>query len=156
MAETWHASKDWPATDYVVTPTDMNEQVRDNIAYLKGVLTGSDLQDVTIHANKAFKHGAFFVHRRVTAAGHIESGSHNFGTLAAGAEGTYAVTFADAYASPPNIAVAGNGTTQDATDPTVLPYAGSITTTGFTLAVKNTGAATRDNVTVSWIADGPD
>lgn len=144
MAEIWHAPKTWPATDYVVTATDMNEQVRDNIAYLKGVLSGSNLQNVAIHANRLLTHGGMRVHRHpYNNHRHIEARAIHVPRDG----GTTNVTFANAFASTPNI-VLGRET---GASPEFI-YITAKSATGFT--VQNVRNDT--DYWGFWIAEGPD
>ena len=137
-AETWTTPKDWVAST-PLPASDLNTHVRDNLTYLKGVLGGSDLQNVAIHANKTLTQGGMRVHRHPSANNrHIEAAA------AAMTGGSLSVTFADAYAIAP-IVVAMSNTTY------LGLYLSARSTTGCTIVAA--GASTE---TICWIAEGQD
>jgi len=133
MAETWHTPMDWPATDYVVTPTDMNEQVRDNPEYLKGVLSGSSLQAVTIAAAQVFKYGSL----RVLCGGTDERRHICGARLTLDGSGDISASFATAFASTPFVANSHEGPsdTQDSIRITTC----NTTTIAFSMASSHAG-----------------
>ncbi len=137
-SETWTTPKDWVAST-PLPATDLNTHVRDNLTYLKGVLGGSDLQNVAVHANKLLTHGGMRVQRHPFANNrHIESAS------TAMTAGSLSVTFTDAYSVAPAVIALSN------TDALSLLLSAR-NTTGCTITAA--GASTQ---TICWIAEGQD
>jgi hypothetical protein len=137
-SETWTTPQDWTASTPLPAAT-LNTHLRDNLTYLKGVLGGSDLQNVAIHANRTLSQGGMRVHRHPFANHrHIESGS------AAMTAGSLSVTFADAYAVAPAVVAMSNAINLDL-------FCSARTTTGCTITAS--GASTQ---TICWIAEGQD
>jgi hypothetical protein len=144
-----YSTRDY-ATGETITQTIMNTYVRDPLAYLKGVLTNSNLQDVTINAAKSLLHGTQHVLRSAsTTKQHIEAGSESF-AMADLASTTRSVTFAKAFGSAPLVALG----TKDATKPLTVWTSGE-STTGFTLNVSTSGYGAYTGV-IPWIALGAD
>ena len=153
MAQVWTTPRDWTNGE-TVTDTLLNAQVRDNLTYLKGVLDGASLQPVTIADAQAFKQGAYFVHRRPSAKGHIASGNTTIASLTGSGSTTVSVSFT-AFSSAPNLVAGCNGaTSRDPRD--VHVQASAVSTTGATLTVYLSGAGDATNIKCTFIADGPD
>jgi hypothetical protein len=123
-SETYTTPADWQDNS-LINAAFCNPQIRDNIAYLKGVLSGSDKQDVVVHANKALKHGALQVMRGPDA----NKNHMCFGTITSGQSATFTLAFSQ------NPVIVTSGTV--ATD----YWAASISTTGFTAQASNAGTS---------------
>lgn len=137
-AETWTTPKDWVAST-PLPASDLNTHVRDNLTYIKGVLGGSDLQNVTVHANKLLTQGGLRVERHPYANNrHVESGS------TAMTAGSLSVTFTDAYAVAPAVVAISNASNLDL-------FLSARSTTGCTITAA--GASTQ---VICWIAEGQD
>lgn len=149
----WTTPMDW-AAGITVLATHLNPHIRDNETYLKGVLTGLDLQDVTVHANKQLLHGALAVMRGADATKrHVEGGSVGSGALGDHAFATASVTFVKSFsAGPPigtSISAASAGTVAE-TSANAL----AASTTGFSMQFLTQSAAA--TLTATWIAVGAD
>jgi hypothetical protein len=148
-SETWTTPKDWSAGE-VLTSANFNAQVRDNPHYLKGVVSGSDLQDVVVHANRALKHGAQQVMRGAsTTKQHVEAGNESF-SMSDMTSTSRSVSFAKAFSAAPNIALGRRNSGVPGNS-----YTTSESTTGFTLYV-NTGGYGAYTGIIPWVALGAD
>jgi hypothetical protein len=148
-SETYTVPRDWSAGE-TVTAALLNTHIRDILTYIKGVLTGSNLQDVTINAAKSLLHGTQHVLRSAsTTKQHVEAGSESF-AMADLASTTRSVTFAKAFGSAPLVVLG----TKDATKPLTVWTSGE-STTGFTLNVSTSGYGAYTGV-IPWIALGAD
>lgn len=90
------------------------------------------------------------------AAIKIEGGNHLFTSIATSTSETYAVTFTKPYTSVPAIALSFN--THSGDSPTGLStcfyYASGVTTTGFTITIRNTGSANATNLRIGYVVYG--
>jgi ribosomal protein S5 len=146
----------WVAGE-TVTAALLNTHVRDNLDYLKGVLTDVSNQDVTINAARSLLCGTQQVMR--AAAGtkqHVEGGRATIsGTVTGNGNGTVGVTFAKAFSATPGITVSINAATgRDPSD--FRCNVTSAGTTGFTATVELVGAGDATSVVVGWTAVGND
>lgn len=136
-----------------VNDTKLNQQVRDNITYLKGVLTGSNLQNIVCNVAKLLLWGALAVLRAQDATlRHLSCGYVYTGVLTANVTFESAVTFSPAFSSVP-VVTFGQSVNSDI--PSHVSYgvkASTLTTTGFTLQVHT--AEDNKITTVFWIATG--
>jgi hypothetical protein len=100
------ASAIWTALTDAVSNTKLtaarwNTEVRDNLTYIKGVLSGLDLQNVTVHANRVLQWGTLrvLVHPFANKQ-HIE---HGYINVPSNSQGT--VTFTRPFADVPSAVV---------------------------------------------------
>jgi hypothetical protein len=148
-SETWTNQADF-STGQVVTQTHWHTYIRDCLTYVKGVLTGSNLQDVTINAAKSLLHGTQHVLRSAsTTKQHAEGGSESF-NVADLTDNYRTVTFAKAFASAPVVTLGA----KDAFWPHNVAVT-SLTSSGFSLRVNTNGFGAYNGV-ITWAALGAD
>jgi hypothetical protein len=152
----WTAVRTWVAGE-TVTAALLNTHIRDNIDYLKGIVTGSDLQNVAIHANKTLTQGGMRVQRHPYAyTRHMESGVASLsGSAPTGNCLSSSVTWTDAFAATPS-AVGSVATITGSDGGKVDVMCASASTTGMSLQAWNASGTTLTAATLYWIAEGRD
>jgi hypothetical protein len=145
----WTAVRTWVAGE-TVTAALMNTHVRDNLDYLKGTLTDTSNQDVTINTARALLHGTQAVMRGSGGTKqHVEIVSVSK-ALAIGATGDVSATWAKAFSSAPKCAI--GLTSYHADGCSAMIY--SVSTTG--CVIRCGVGASALTVTADVIALGPD
>lgn len=156
----WTVPRDWTNGE-TVTDTLLNTHVRDNLTYLKAVLDGQDLQNVSIHANRLLLHGGKrLVRHPYNAHVKIVFDHVNAPDVAPNTEVTLNVTFAEAFGVgqiPRVVACQAIETAGTAGKNAILNVGvTNITNTGCTLVLRSTdaGAGTITGAKVMYIAVG--
>lgn len=143
------------ATGDLVTASIWNGDVVNNLKYLHGDAGTTDLINTLRFGNGSTLRG----HRHPYSNDrHIESGSAT-ASLATSAETSASVTFTDAYAVAPQIAVSGDSADGSAGNSPIMPvfvWATGVGTTGFTLRYRSGTNTNPQTATARWISEGQD